>query len=549
MIYGNIVDVPARRIYPGRITLCNGKISSIEELPNENLAGYILPGFVDSHIHIESTLMVPRNYARMAVANGVVAAVCDPHEIANVLGVPGVDFMIEDGKNVRFNFSFAAPSCVPSTPFETAGASLGAMEVEQLLCRGEIVALAEMMNVPGVVYGDVEVAAKLQAAKDAGKPVDGHAPKFSGDVLEKYARAGITTDHECSTLEEAREKLALGMKVIIREGSAACDFENLYPLVEEYPGMVMFCSDDMYPDDIDEIGYINGLVKRAVAKGMPLWETLECATVTPVKHYNLKNGLLQVGDSADFIVAGNLEDFNILSTYVQGVEVYNSEKGVVEEALVTSDAVSHEILNNFEAVEVTPELLSVKWKEGKLLVIVATEGSLLTGKELVEPQKDLSGNVVTPVEEGISKIVVYNRYSHSVPQVAYIKGFGLEKGALASTIAHDSHNIIAVGSNDNDLAEVINCLIKEKGGIAVCNGEKTEVLPLPVAGLMTLLKPHEVAQKHKQLKEMAHEAGCTFKAPFMTLAFMALPVIPELKITDKGLFDGLSHHIIPDCFA
>lgn len=538
-VSGNVVDLLSRRIFPGKVEVCNGKIVSVEEIAQADGAGYILPGFVDSHIHIESTLMVPHSYARMAVANGVVAAVCDPHEIANVLGMDGVGYMIEDGKSALFNFYFAAPSCVPSTPFETAGAELGADDVAQLLGKDEVVALAEMMNVPGVVYEDPQVMSKLQAAKDAGKPVDGHAPKTGGEMLQKYIAAGISTDHECSTLEEAREKIALGMKVLVREGSAACDFETLYPLIAESPGMAMFCSDDMYPDDVRQIGYINGMVRRAVAKGMPLWETLECASVTPVKHYGLKSGLLQAGDQADFIVVDNLQQFNILSTYVQGEEVYNSNVGVTENLRRKKEDVLPDNLNKFYASQVSAKSLQVAWRESGMKVIVANEGSLLTGTNLIRPQKDAVGNVVTDVQGGISKIVVYSRYAPSEPQVAYIKGFGLKQGAIASTIAHDSHNIIAVGSNDEDLARAINALVVEKGGIVVCNGEEVECLPLPVAGLMTMLVPEEVADRHRVLRRMAARMGCPIKAPFMTLAFMALPVIPDLKLTDKGLFDGV----------
>lgn len=543
MIYGKIVDVISKEIYPGKITICDGKISAIERLPeSDDLAArcvdYIMPGFVDSHLHIESTLMVPQNYARMAVANGVVAAVCDPHEIANVLGTEGVDFMIRNGKNVRFNFSYAVPSCVPSTPFETAGAVLGPQDVAQMLEREEVVALAEMMNVPGVVFGDEQVLAKIEAAHKASKPIDGHAPQVTGEMLEKYVATGISTDHECETTDEAKEKIALGMKILIREGSAACDFENLHTLIAEFPDQVLFCSDDMYPDDIDLIGYINGLVKRSLAEGMPMWETLSCACVNPVRHYGLKSGLLQVGDQADFVVVRDLKNFDILSTYIQGEEVYSSDSGVKEDVFIICEEAVVETPNQFCAEKVTPEMMKVKWEDAQMKVMRASEGSLITGVKLVTPEKDADGNVVTDIASGISKIVVYNRYTPSVPQVAYIKGFGLKRGAIASTIAHDSHNIIAVGSNDTDLANAINLLIDRKGGICACEGDESVVLPLPVAGLMTTLKPQEVAEKHNELKYFTSQLGCKFKAPFMTLAFMALPVIPELKLTDKGLFDA-----------
>lgn len=541
-IYGNIVDVVSRRIFPGKVLVHDGKITEIVEVEADerNDEKYILPGFVDSHIHIESTLMVPENYARMAVANGVLAAVCDPHEIANVLGMEGVEYMIENGKEVRFNFNYTVPSCVPSTQFETSGAELSPQDVAMLMGRDEVVALAEVMNVPDVVNGEANMAAKLQAAKDTGKPIDGHSPKITGKTLQQYVQAGISTEHECVSLEEAKEKLALGMKIIIREGSAACDFNTLYSLITEFAGMTMFCSDDMYPDDVESIGYINGMVKRAIANGMPLWETLETASVTPVRHYNLKNGLLQKGDPADFIIVDNLKEFNIRSAYVKGEEVYTSEKGIIEENFIISDRDTAGDLNNFEATKLAPEALQIKWEDKQLKVIVAAEGSLITGVEYVKPEQDTYGNIITDADGGINKIVVYNRYSQAEPQIAYIKGFGLKRGALASTIAHDSHNIIAVGSNDEDLAAAINLLIKEKGGISVCEGEKMEVLPLPVAGLMTNLLPDDVVDRHKTLKKFTAQLRCPINAPFMTLAFMALPVIPALKLTDKGLFDGVS---------
>ena len=539
-IEGNIVDIAGRCITPGRIVIEDGRIAAItadSSLSGEALP-YILPGFIDSHIHIESTLMVPENYARLAVANGVTAAVCDPHEIANVLGMEGVDYMIENGKKVRFNFHYTAPSCVPSTPFETAGAALGPDEIAQLIEQEGIVGLAEMMNVPGVVYADKNVMAKINATHAAGKPVDGHAPKVSGNMLKKYVEAGISTDHECETCEEAIEKITLGVKILIREGSAARDFESLYPLIEEYPGMAMFCSDDMYPDDAETIGYINGMVRRAIEKGMPLWETLECACTTPVKHYGLKNGTLQQGDSADFIVVGDLKDFEIHATYIQGEEVYNAESGVSASLVQNTEPATNKTPNQFNAKKIDTTSLKVEWQDDMLKIMTAAEGSLITGKELIKPEADGEGNVETATEKGIAKLVVYDRYNGGKPQVAYIKGFNIRRGAIASTIAHDCHNIIAVGCSDEEIATAINRLVQERGGLAACDGSKVECLPLPVAGLMGLYSPEETAGMHSKIRTMAREMGCSISAPFMTLAFMALPVIPELKLTDKGLFDG-----------
>lgn len=548
-IRGNLVNITDRKIFPGTVTICNGKIINLEEdksLQDDSLP-FILPGFIDSHIHIESTLMVPENYARLAVANGVTGAVCDPHEIANVLGVNGINYMIENSRRARFNFYYTAPSCVPSTPFETAGAAVNADEIKELMARKEIVGLGEMMNVPGVVYKDAEVLAKIKATLDAGKPVDGHAPKVTGEMLQKYVKAGISTDHECSAIEEAKEKIALGVKVIIREGSAACDFDSLYSLIKEYPGMTMFCSDDMYPDDASTIGYINGMVHRAIEKGMPLWETLECACVTPIKHYGLDCGMLKEGDSADFIVVKDLKDFKILATYVKGEEVYNALR---TEFQALKDVTPHHLtINQFNAKEIDASCLKVKQQDGLLKVITAKEGSLLTGVELAKPSVDAEGNVCADPSKDIAKIVVYNRYKEAAPQVAFIKGFGLKCGAIGSTIAHDCHNIVAVGCCDEAIAEAINRLVRGKGGIAVCapsiaspdtdtQSWTTECLPLPVAGLMGTMAPDETAHMHMKIKKIAAELGCRFNAPFMTMAFMALPVIPELKLTDKGLFDG-----------
>lgn len=541
---GHIVDVRNQRIYDGIIEVENGIISKItESMQVEDQ--YILPGFIDAHVHIESSMLLPENFALLASRHGTVGVVTDPHEIANVLGVPGVEFMIENSRKAPFHFCFCAPSCVPSTDCETAGARINADDIAALMRNPDIYALAEMMNFPGVLFDDPEVLRKIDASRAAGKPVDGHAPGLLGDGLQKYISTGISTDHECTTLEEAEARLKLGMKVLIREGSAAHDFEALSPLLQEHNGNLMFCSDDKHPDELVD-GHINLLVKRALKKGYPLWNVLRAACVTPVEHYGIPCGLLQAGDSADFIVVDNIADFNVLRTYIAGTELpgnvdnaeldkyYNGEISFPSE-------VGGEWPNNFHAKPISVEDLKVEPLSESMRVIVAANGSLLTGMEIVKPLVE-NGNVVSDIEHDVLKLVVYNRYTPAKPQVAFIKGFGLKEGALGSTIAHDSHNIIAVGTSDEALVAVVNQLIEIHGGISVCEfveGKPVfKSLSLPVAGLISPCKGEEVAYQFDKIAAISFRLGCEFEAPFMTLGFMALPVIPTLKLTDIGLFDG-----------
>lgn len=550
-IEGHLVDVHKQRIYDAQITIKEGIISAIRPLssPLSGDAPYLMPGFVDSHIHIESTLLVPHLFAPLAVAQGSVAVVADPHEIANVLGVEGVDFMLADAGTVRFGFNFAVPSCVPSTPFETAGAALDADAVSLLLHRNGVVALAEMMNVPGVLNADAQVMAKITAARDCGKPVDGHAPLLGGDALRRYVAAGITTDHECSTLEEAEEKLAAGMMIMIREGSAARNFDTLAPLLNRYGDRLMFCTDDIYPDELLQ-GHINVMVRRAVAEGLPLWNVLRAACVNPVEHYHLTTGLLREGDRADFIAVGDLRQFEVRATYIGGEEVFCHNEGVLP--ALTCGRLDKTCPNNFHAARLSQDALSVPVRGRRMRVITATDGQLLTGCEVVDAfefgsvpshvmMHDTPYRVINDLSENphdIQKIVVYNRYQSAEPQVAYIKGFGLRKGAFAASVAHDCHNLVAVGCSDADLVEVINRLVDTRGGFAVTDGCEMLDLPLPVAGLMSAQPGSEVAQRLVSLKQRIRDLGCTMAAPLMTLSFMALPVIPALKLTDMGLFDG-----------
>lgn len=528
---GNIADVINRKIFFGEITVDNNKISDIKIISGEINPAYnfLMPGFIDSHIHIESSMLIPSEFARAASVHGTVATVSDPHEIANVLGIQGVKFMIENGKKVPFKFYFGVPSCVPATSFETSGAVLNADDIEKLFLEEGLHYLSEMMNFPGVVFKDESVMAKLEVAKKLNKPIDGHAPGLKGEQLKAYVSAGITTDHEAYEYDEAVEKINLGMKILIREGSAAKNFDTLKNLISEYNDMVMLCSDDKHPDNLVE-GHINLLVKKAVAEGFDLFDVLNTATVNPVRHYNLEVGLLQKGDYADFIIVEDLKDFKVLNTFVNGELV--AENGVTRIKPVNEKAV-----NNFNTEKKSVEDFFVKDEGGLLKVIEALDGQLITKPYIATPKTE-NGNIISSVEEDVLKMSVVNRYNNLNPAIAFIKNIGIKSGAIASSVAHDSHNIIAVGTSDIDLCRAVNALIDSKGGIAVINGEEEMVLPLPVGGIMSAEDVHTVAEKYSALDKKAKELGSKLIAPFMTLSFMALLVIPALKLSDKGLFDG-----------
>lgn len=525
---GNIVDVVKGRIFKGTLTISNGKIENItEEETGSNR--YILPGLVDAHIHVESSMLIPSEFARLAVVHGTVATVSDPHEIANVLGIDGVRFMIDNGRKVPFKFYFGAPSCVPATSFESSGAHLGPADMEQLLKTDEIHYMSEMMNFPGVIHEDKEVLAKIQVAKKYRKPVDGHAPGLSGEDAKKYVQAGITTDHECFTIEEALEKISYGMKVQIREGSAAKNFDTLIPLINSFPDKIMLCSDDKHPDDLVD-GHMNLVIKRAIKSGHDPVKVLRACTYNPVKHYNLNVGLLQKGDPADFILVDNFNDFAIKATYIDGEPVAENGKSLLQPIHTSTP-------NKFIADPITVNDLEVKATGESIKVLKAQDGQLIT-KKLIAKAKIENGLVISDTSNDILKIIVLNRYKASAPAIGFVNGFGLKRGAIASTVAHDSHNIIAVGTNDRDIAKAINLLIETKGGISLVNGERNLHLPLPVAGIMSNEDGYKIAETYSKLDKAAKNSGSTLNAPYMTLSFMALLVIPELKLSDKGLFDG-----------
>ncbi|GLB53516.1 adenine deaminase [Neptunitalea chrysea] len=528
-VTGNFVDIPNKAIYPAQVTTEDGIIQSIEKI-DATVTNYILPGFIDAHIHIESSMLVPSEFARLAVLHGTVGTISDPHEIANVLGTEGVHFMIENGKKVPFKFHFGAPSCVPATNFETAGAVIDSDGIKELLESPDIYYLAEMMNYPGVLFDDEEVLKKIAWAKQYNKPVDGHAPGLMGADAKKYASAGITTDHECFTLEEAQGKLDLGMKILIREGSAAKNFNALIPLLNNNYKHMMFCSDDKHPDDL-VVGHINEVCARAVDYGIDVFKVLQAACINPVKHYNMNIGLLNVGDAADFIMVENLIDFKVLKTYINGTLV-------AKEGTSNIQPVAFNTPNNFHTSKksVTDfELEAIA--STNIRVIEALDGELITNEIHCTP-KIVNGKLVSDTDTDVLKMAVVNRYSDAPPAIAFIKNFGLKEGAIAGSVGHDSHNIIAVGTSDEALCKAVNTIIENTGGICATDAEKTTILPLPVAGIISDKNGWETGKLYETADAHAKALGSTLKAPFMTLSFMALLVIPDLKLSDKGLFSG-----------
>lgn len=536
-ITSQLVDILAKSIYPATITVHNGIIQTIEHCEASSLSnnGYILPGFIDSHIHIESSMLAPSEFARLAVVHGTVGTVSDPHEIANVCGMEGVEFMIENGKKTPFKFNFGAPSCVPATCFETAGASLNSDDIIRLLGNPEIKYLSEMMNFPGVLHQDPEVMKKIAAAHRAGKPIDGHAPGLTGAAAKQYIEAGISTDHECFTEEEALDKLMHGMKIIIREGSAAKNFDALVNLIDDHPNSILFCSDDKHPDSL-VTGHINQLCARAVAYGLNLFNVLKAACINPILHYNLDIGMLRIGDPADFIQVSNLIDFKVVQTYINGMPMLHNGVSTIPSVIINT-------INRFHCKKISAADLTIPFNEYPVVkelipVIAALDGQLIT-HQLNLKGKLINNHWVSDTEIDCLKMVVVNRYHPAPIAKCFVKNFQLKTGAIASTVAHDSHNIIAIGVDDESLASAINLVIESHGGVSCVEGKNNHLLlPLSIAGLMSTEDGYQVAAQYTAIDALAKKMGSTLSAPFMTLSFMALLVIPQLKLSDKGLFDG-----------
>lgn len=544
-VKGNIVDIFERRIYPGEILISpGGKILEITST-NEKYDFFILPGFIDAHVHIESSMLIPVEFSEMVIRRGTVAVVNDPHEIANVMGIEGVLFMMENAKKAGIKMFFGIPSCVPATSFDSSGNELTSADVLELSSRDEVVALSEMMNVPGVLQADAEVMRKIEIARNKHLPIDGHAPCLGNDGLKAYVNAGISTDHECMSLKEALDKISAGMKIIIRDGSAARNFKELHPLIQMYPEQLMFCVDDAHPDDVLHHGEIDKMVRESVRLGYDLFDVLRIASKNPIEHYHLPVGMLQKGDDADFVIVENLKSFRVLSTYINGTEKYNSGVFIEKKDAVHPD---YSFLNCFYHERISPLELKKTIVSDMIPVIQVLKDEIVTDIYRYSPLLNPSPDFESDIEQDVLKIIYLNRYHNGKPQVAFIRGFGLKNGAFATTIAHDSHNLLAVGTNDTDLTDVVNCIIDMKGGLAVKNERGMHVLPLPIAGIMSDQSAEIVARRYKCLNAELKKSGCCLKSPFMTLAFMSLLVIPALKIGERGLFDFNKFVFIDDYY-
>lgn len=540
-VEGNVVDVEGRRVFRGKVNVEGNKIVSIvagEPAAITDKGPFILPGFIDSHVHIDDSLLAPYEFARGSVRGGTIAAVCDPHEIANVMGMQGIEYMVKQSKQSPYKFFYGAPACVPPSDFEMAGAELGPKELKELLASPDIHHMAEFMDFYGVIHDNPKTMEKIRITKEAGKPIDGHAPLLTGAELDKYIAAGISTDHECSIIEEAREKVKKGMKVIVREGSAAPDLRGIHQIIDEAPDMVMLCTDEWHPNDMLYKGHVDYIVRTAIELGCDVFNVLRAASINPVKHYKIPVGGLKEGDLADFIVVDSLKEMNVLQTYIEGTLVYDNKNVLIP-------PMTPAIVNNFQITDpVTPDDLAIFADSKVINVIEVFDKKLFTRKIVSNVTVSAVNNAIANPTEDILKLVAVNRYQKEKPVCGFVKGFGLQSGALAYSICHDSHNIVCVGVTDEDMAKAINIVIKNKGGGAISNGGKTTCLPLPIGGLMSDRELEEVGEKYEELQEVARQMGCKLANPFGTLSFIGVTSIPEIRITVRGIFDVDANKLI-----
>ncbi|REE28506.1 adenine deaminase [Methanothermobacter defluvii] len=526
MIRGNILNVFTGDIYPAEIEVAGGRVRCVRSISG-NFSVIILPGFIDAHLHIESSMLTPSSFAAAAIPHGTVSTISDPHEIANVMGVDGVRFMIDDAAATPMKFYFTAPSCVPATPFETAGAEITAREIEELLRMDSVVALGEMMNFPGVIAGDDGVMAKIEAARDLNMPVDGHAPLLSGDELCTYIGAGISTDHECVSPEEVLEKRRLGMKIMAREGSSARNLRDLAAA-----GCDFLVSDDIHPADLLE-GHMDRILRRAVDYGIDPVSAVQMVTINPAEHYGLSTGAIAPGWDADFVVVDSLRDFNVKRVYIDGRPV--AEEG---RYLIKRRGGTRAPPRKLEVPDFPVERLDFRAEgdEATVRVIDVLDGQLIT-EESVATLEVEDGAVQADTSSDILRVSVLDRYGRGNISSGFVHGFGLQEGAIASTVAHDSHNLIVVGVDPELMKRAVDILKKAGGGLVAVAEDDHRVLQLPVAGLMSDGDVFEVADGFENLNTFTEQLGSRLSAPFMTMSFLSLLVIPRLKIGDRGLFD------------
>lgn len=527
-IEGNIVDVLTGEIFPGRIGHEGGVITSVERTPGP-FRSFLVPGFIDCHVHIDSSLLCPSRFAEAAVPHGTTAVVTDPHEIANVLGVPGIAWMREDAACAPFRVFFTAPSCVPATPFETSGATLGPAEVEKLLAEDDVVALGEVMNYHGAIARDPDVMAKIRAARVSGKPIDGHGPLLAGNALREYLSLGISTDHECTGAAEAFEKHDLGMRILVRDGSAAKNLAALAPFARMHEFLLV--TDDILASDL-LAGHLDTRLATAVSLGVEPLHALRAATIRPAEHYRLPLGAMAKGRKADAVRVADLSSFAVEEVYIGGTLVAAGGAAAFAPRPVPMPG----------AIRIAPKgaddfALPASGRSAKVRVIRVIPDEIVTGSETADLRVE-HGRVVPDAGRDVLLISVVNRYREAPVASGFVSGFGLKTGAIASSVAHDSHNIIAVGTNPGDMAAAVGAIVRESGGLAACGGGSATVLPLPLAGLMSGDPPRDVHERLERLHAAACGMGCVLPRPFMTLSFLSLLVIPRLKIGDRGLFDA-----------
>lgn len=527
IIKGNILNVFTDEIYPGEIKINNGIIESIREV-DQYFPDIIVPGFIDSHIHIESSRLTPSRFAEVALRHGTTAVVCDPHEIGNVMGLEGIEYMVNDAKYAPLKFFFTAPSCVPATNYETNGATISADIIDSLLRRDEFVALSEVMNYTGVVNGDKDLIDKINVAKKYNKKIDGHAPLLTGPDLQKYVKYGISTEHECVTKAEALEKKRLGLKIMIREGSESHMLEKLVNTPTDF-----IVTDDLEPDDLVK-GHMNIRLRKAVDLGMDPFEAIRKVTLNPAEHYGLNCGSISPGKSADLVFIDNLDDFRVKRVVVNGNTIFKKQKLLYRAKPLPLDSTLH--INHKNAEDFDLKANNPNKKSANVNVIRVIPESIVTKKSTAKLTID-RGKIIPSVFEDILKISVVERYGGNTISNAFISGFGLKNGAIASSVSHDSHNLIVIGTNSEYMAEATNKIIDNNGGIVAISNQEQIELPLPIAGLMSDRSVLEVAKQTEALNDLVNRMGCPLENPFTIMSFMALPVVDEIKITNKGLFD------------